>query len=251
MRDTDNDWKLVAEREPYWGVLSDDSFRQEAMNSDAYARFMQSGEKYVSDVFALVRHHLAPDFRPQRALDVGCGVGRLLLPLARRVQEAVGVDVAPAMLSLAEGNAKRAGIQNIQLLPSDDGLSQVTGQFDFVNCYIVLQHIPQVRGYRLIQSMLNRLEVGGVGSVQVTYAKARKFLGHEAPKAQFYRRDGGSLVDIVATEAEPDPGAITMYDYDLNQVTAIISVLAGNPVIGLPTFDDSHLGVHYIFRRGR
>jgi SAM-dependent methyltransferase len=250
-RDTDNDWKLVAERDPFWGVLSEDGFRRDAMDAAAHARFMQTGEEYVANHFGLVRHHLDPDFKPRRALDVGCGVGRLLLPMARRVDEAVGVDIAPAMLELAARHADQAGVRNAELLPSDDSLSRVKGQFDFVNCYIVLQHIPPERGYRLIQSMLSRLAVGGVGSLQVTYAKARKFLEHEAPKASFYRREGGVLIDIMSVGWQPEAGTITMYDYDLNQVTALVASVAGHPMLVLPTFDDSHLGVHYVFRRAR
>lgn len=250
-RDTDTDWKLVAEREPYWGVLSEDQFRGSALDEETHRRFMDSGESFVANLVALVRQHLRPDFSPQRALDVGCGVGRLLLPMARRATEAVGVDIAPAMLELTAREARRQGLNNVRLFPSDDTLSQVSGEFDLVNTYIVLQHIPPERGYRLIAAMLARMAIGGIGSIQMTYAKGRKFMAHEIPKADFYRREGNTLIDIVEADWQPPAGTITMFDYDLNQVMALVSRIAGHPVLALPTADDSHLGVHFVFQRAR
>lgn len=250
-RDTDKDWKRVAEDDPYWGVLSQDEFRIDSMSAAAFEKFMQSGEQYASNLFGLINKHLHPNFAPQRILDVGCGVGRLVIPFAKRCEEAVGIDIAPAMLSLALAHAKKAKITNLKLLASDDTLSLVQDEFDLVNTYIVLQHIPPPRGYRLIQEMIKRLRLNGVGSIQLTYAKSRRFFEHEQPKAAYYRRDGDTIIDIVETEWQPPEGTINMFDYDLNQVMAIVSSACGHPVIVLPTNDDSHLGVHLIFQKVR
>jgi SAM-dependent methyltransferase len=250
-RDTDRDWKRVAEEDPFWGVLSHDEYRKDAMNAERLSAFMASGDEYVSNIFAFVRKHLIPDFAPGRGLDVGCGVGRLAIPLAKVVTEAVGVDIAPAMLSLCAKHAKLAGVTNLTLVESDDTLSKVTGTFDIVNSYIVLQHIPPDRGYRLIQAMLDKLNVGGIGSMQLTYAKSRKFFMHEQPKALYYRREGGVLVDIVDAGWNPPEGTINMFDYDLNQVMAQLTRASGVPMLVLPTNDDSHLGVHFIFQKVR
>lgn len=250
-RDTDQDWKRVAEREPYWGVLSHEDYRQAAMSSERLAQFMASGEQYVTNLFALIRKHLRPEFAPARALDVGCGVGRLLIPLAKRVRTAVGVDIAPAMLELCRKHAAEAGVVNVNVFPSDDTLSAVQGKFELVNTYIVLQHVPPQRGYRLLQAMLGCLAVGGVGSLQMTFAKARKFLAHEAPRAAYYRRDGNMVHDLVESNWEPPEGTITMFDYDLNEVIARISQVCGHPVIALPTDNEGHLGLHCIFEKAR
>ena len=250
-RDTDRDWARVAEDDPYWGVLSLDEYRRDSLGPEGMARFMETGERFVRDVFSLVRAHLDPAFAPRRVLDVGCGVGRLLLPMARTAAEAVGVDVAPRMLEIAAENARTAGLENVVLLGSDDQLSEVDGEFDFVNSYIVLQHIPPERGYRLIQAMIAHTRKGGVVSIQMTYAKGRSFLQNEAPTALYYRRDGNQIHDILDSGWRPPEGTINMYDYDLNQVMAQVSSAAGHPVIALPTSDDSHLGTHFLFRKAR
>ncbi|APV50798.1 hypothetical protein BWI17_14545 [Betaproteobacteria bacterium GR16-43] len=251
LRDTDNDWKRVAKDDPFWGVLSRDQFRKESMSDERLAEFMATGERFIGDIFGLVKAHVVKDFAPKRALDFGCGVGRLLVPIARRVREAVGVDVAPAMLELAAKHVAAARLGNVTLQTSDDALSNVDGPFDFVNCYIVLQHIPPERGYGLIDAMIERLAIGGVASLQVTYAKSRSFWKYEEPRARYYRRDGRGIIDMVDSGWKAPEGTINMYDYDLNQVMAQIALAAGHPVITLPTTDDDHLGVHFVFQRAR
>jgi SAM-dependent methyltransferase len=241
----------VAVDDPFWGVLSHSEFRKDAMTDERLNQFMASGETYVSDLFAFVRKYLLPGFAPERGLDVGCGVGRLAIPLAKRVKEAVGVDIAPAMLELCAKHATDAGIDNLILLESDDTLSRVRGSFDLVNTYIVLQHIPPDRGYSLIQAMLNILKVGGIASIQLTYAKARKFLVNETPKALYYRREGNALIDVVDSDWNPPEGTINMFDYDLNSVMAQLTRASGVPILVLPTNDDSHLGAHFILQKAR
>jgi SAM-dependent methyltransferase len=58
----------------------------------------------------------------QRVLDVGCGDGSTTLELARRVGpdgEAVGVDIAPAMLVAAREHAAAQGVQNASFVTAD------------------------------------------------------------------------------------------------------------------------------------
>jgi SAM-dependent methyltransferase len=250
-RDTDTDWKRVAEDDPYWGVLSKDDYRKDAMNPRKLEQFMATGERFIANIFGLIKKHLDPDFAPERALDFGCGVGRLLIPIAKRVREAVGVDVAPAMLDICRNHASSAGVDNITLVAGDDALTGVAGPFDFVNSYIVLQHIPPERGHRLIQELLDRLAIGGIASIQVTYAKSRALLVHEGPKAHYYRREGHTLVDVLPSDWSAPEGTINMFDYDMNQVMAQLSRRSGHPMIALPTNDDDHLGVHFVFAKAQ
>jgi 2-polyprenyl-3-methyl-5-hydroxy-6-metoxy-1,4-benzoquinol methylase len=250
-RDTDKDWNKIAKEEPFWGVLSEAKYKKSAINSKAVSQFMESGETYIANLFGLIHKHLIPKFSPKRALDFGCGVGRLVIPLADRANEVVGVDVASSMLELCRDHADQKGLKNITLCESDEKLSLVKGKFQLINSYIVLQHIPPDCGYNFIQSMIDRLEIGGVGSIHITYAKSRKFLIHEQHKAQYYRREGNMLIELIASEQKPPEGTITMFDYDLNQVMAQVSRVSGHPIMTLPTNDDDHLGIHLIFVKAR
>ena len=248
-RDTNADWQIIAKEQPYWGVLSVDQFRGQDISGDNKAQFFASGVDYVNRLLGLVHKHFGPVMG--RALDFGCGVGRLSIALASRFTEVVGVDVSEEMLNLCRNNARQFGVRNIELVLSDDTLSRVTGQFDLVNTIIVLQHIPQERGIRIFQRLIDLTKVGGICSIQVTYARERLMLAHELGSAQYYRRTQNALLDLRATEAAHPPGTITMYDYDLNDIFVRLSEKAGSPVICIPTNDGGHLGVHFVFCRGR
>lgn len=250
-RDTDADWKRVADTDPYWGVLSHEEYRQASIDDEKLSKFMKSGADYVANLYGLVRKHLLPQFSPSRVLDVGCGVGRLLLPFAKNAQQAVGVDVAPAMLDRCRKHADDAGITNIELIPGDDSLSLVNGQFDLVNTYIVLQHVTPIRGYRLLEAMVERLKKGGVASLQCTYAKSSKYLTNEQARCLYYRRDGDTIQGLVQSSWTPPVGTISMFDYDLNEVMARLTAVSGHPIITLPTQDDNHLGLHLIFVKAK
>ena len=250
-RDTDRDWTRVAEENPYWGVLSDEQFRGMALSAESSARFFASGETFITDLLGFARHHVVPGFAVKRGLDFGCGVGRLLVPIARVAEEAVGVDVAPKMLELTRANLAAAGLANAQAVQGDDTLSQVTGRFNFVNTYIVLQHIPPERGVVLIRRLLELLEVGGVFSLQMTYAKERRFFTHETGRASYYRRTGQTVQDLVPVENHAPEGTITMFDYDLNEVMLIAARVAGQPLLVLPTNHDGHIGAHLVGMKAR
>ncbi|MFO1116284.1 MAG: metalloregulator ArsR/SmtB family transcription factor [Beijerinckiaceae bacterium] len=52
-------------------------------------------------------------------LDCGTGTGRMLELLSSRAARAIGVDLSPAMLSVARANLDRAGVRNAQLRQGD------------------------------------------------------------------------------------------------------------------------------------
>jgi SAM-dependent methyltransferase len=248
-RDTDSDWKLIAETDPYWGVISVDEFKGQELRAEAIDRFFEGGENSIANLFAFINKYLAIDLKPQRSLDFGCGVGRLLIPIARRSGEAVGVDIAPRMLELAKQHCTRMGVENAEVVLGDDDLSRVTGKFDFINTYIVMQHIPPERGYVIMNHLIDLLTEGGVISLQLTFAKSRSFLHHEIGRADYYRRDGNTVTDLVVNPHQREGGAITMFDYDLNETFARLSHKAQSPILVSQTNEDNHLGVHLIFRR--
>jgi SAM-dependent methyltransferase len=77
-----------------------------------------------------------------RALEIGCGPGRLMRPMSRHFVEIHGVDVSDEMVALAK--AKLAGIPNAHPHTTDGAsLRQFEDEyFNFVYSYAVFQHIP-------------------------------------------------------------------------------------------------------------
>ncbi|MFD0937724.1 class I SAM-dependent methyltransferase, partial [Methylobacterium trifolii] len=75
-------WRRYGEHDPYYGVLTLDSYRKDRIGANREA-FFASGEAVVAEVLDRVEGAVGP-VRRGHALDFGAGVGRLSLPLAHR-----------------------------------------------------------------------------------------------------------------------------------------------------------------------
>jgi len=81
-----------------------------------------------------------------RLLDLGCGIGNILIALAERIdfsQPPVGVDVSPDLVKIGEREITRAGLRDrirLQLAPATR-LPFEDGSFDVVVTSHVLKHL--------------------------------------------------------------------------------------------------------------
>lgn len=169
-RRADRDWERFARTDPYWAVLTDGRFRGESLSEPAREAFYATGEHHVEHIFAALAAITGESGAPQRALDFGCGVGRLLPGLARRCRSVVGSDVSPRMVELARDTCERMELRNARVVRIDDQLSGLDGQFDFIHSVIVFQHIAPARGERIVERLCSRLTPGGVAALHFTTA---------------------------------------------------------------------------------
>lgn len=165
----ERDWEALARTEPLWGVLTDERYRSTRITPELEQAFWLSGETYVRRLSDLFAAHFGRALAPRSAIDFGCGVGRLLIPLARLSAEAVGIDASPTMLAHARAACDRAGLANVSLLP---GVPSGRA-FDFVNSALVLQHIPVRHGLRLLDQLLACLAADGLLAIQIVYDRPR------------------------------------------------------------------------------
>jgi len=115
---------------------------------------------------AVIVEHL--DIVPgMTVLDMGCGPGRVTLPVAEKVGEqgrVVAVDIQAGMLERAESKAKRAGISNIQFVQAGAGEGRLEGdRFDRALLVTVLGEIPDRDS--AMQEIFAALKPGGVLSI--------------------------------------------------------------------------------------
>jgi SAM-dependent methyltransferase len=166
LRPYERDWEVLARTEPYFAVLTEKRYLG-AQLPDHQAEFWRSGHDFIAELAHLCQTHLGCALAPHRALDFGCGVGRILLPLAQRSYSAVGVDISPTMLSLAQASCQRAGLSNVSFshsIPSHDA-------FDLVVSVIVFQHIPVKTGLAILDGMLGVLSPGGLIALHFLFAR--------------------------------------------------------------------------------
>jgi SAM-dependent methyltransferase len=165
-------WERFGREDPYYGVYSIDEFRGRELDKGARDRFFASGEEHVEALLVQLRRHFGPEFSPQIVLDYGCGVGRMLIPLARRTERATGVDVAPSMLAEARTNLTAAGLPDVELKEAGD-LEHLAPEFDLVHSAIVLQHMPVRDGEQIVAALAKLLRPGGVGAIHLPIAGRR------------------------------------------------------------------------------
>jgi ubiquinone/menaquinone biosynthesis C-methylase UbiE len=136
-----------------------------------------------------------------RALDVGCGPGRLTIPLARAVGPlgaVVALDLQPAMLAKAEAKARAAGVGNIVFRQGAIGAGGLdAGQFDRATLATVLGEVPDQRA--ALAEIFAALKPGGVLAVTEVIADPHfQSAPHvlrlaEAAGFRQRRRTGGAL----------------------------------------------------------
>jgi SAM-dependent methyltransferase len=148
--------------EPYYGVKPERGYLRGNFDATARAEFFRTGEHQVEQTLQVIHERFDKNFNPTRALDYGCGVGRVLMPIARRVREAVGCDVSLSMLDESRANCERSGIANVSFVQADDQLSAVPGSFDLIFSDGVFQHIHPRRVDQIFGALLDRLDEGGI-----------------------------------------------------------------------------------------
>ena len=78
----------------------------------------------------------------RRALEVGCGLGRLMLPMSRHFGEIHGVDVSDQMVSQARIRLQAIHHAYVHVTSGSDLRIFDNSYFDYIYSYIVFQHIP-------------------------------------------------------------------------------------------------------------
>jgi len=171
-KDSDKHWNKFGEVDPYFGVISNEIFHFDKLDDSTCEKFYASGTIQIDAILNSIRDHLDSDFHPVRALEFGCGVGRLVVPLASHVKSVVGVDISHSMLERARKYCVENGVKNVEFVKSDDILSNVNGTFDLILSYIVFQHIEVTRGMKILSHLLDRLADKGIAVLHFTYGSS-------------------------------------------------------------------------------
>lgn len=147
--------------------------REDAKYYVAFGRRGQEEAEFFATAADVVRSLVAelkrlPARQKLTALEIGCGPGRLMVPLSRHFAEIHGVDVSDEMVRLAEENLR--GVPHAHAhATTGSGLSRFeSGSFDFVYSYAVFQHIPSrevVFGY--LREARRVLKDGGILRCQI------------------------------------------------------------------------------------
>jgi SAM-dependent methyltransferase len=223
MLSTDKDWKKWGEKDPYFGVVSHPEFGAGSIEQNREV-FFNSGEKFIAEVLSQADRYFGGVQQRGSALDFGCGVARLIIPLARRFEHVDGLDVSALMLDEARKNCKLFAVENAKFHLTNGQIDGVhwPRRYDFVNSYIVLQHIPVRRGYAIINSLLGLLNDRGIAMLHVStrrkHPPMRAAAYHIRNKVPF----AGYALNILQRKPFLAP-QMQMNEYDLARVLEIFS----------------------------
>lgn len=121
----------------------------------------EENEIFYDDVFDYVTSALRA--KPKSTiLDVGCGIGAHSVRLAKRGFSVLGVDFSEYILKKAEINIRQNGLSDNVTLKRESilALSFADGTFDYILCWGVLMHIPDVE--KAISELSRVLKQGGI-----------------------------------------------------------------------------------------
>jgi 2-polyprenyl-3-methyl-5-hydroxy-6-metoxy-1,4-benzoquinol methylase len=180
MSNSIENWKEFGEKDPYYGVLSDEKFKINNINEETLKEFFSSGEEYVEELNQRLKNGFNISLEKMSVLDFGCGLGRLSIPLANAsTSNVVGIDISPEILEIAKNHAKEYKTENVDFLVYDGENLPDLPSFDLVNSYIVLQHIEKSKALDLIVQLMEKVKIGGFAYLQVTH-------GHQLPILKYW-----------------------------------------------------------------
>jgi predicted O-methyltransferase YrrM len=85
--------------------------------------------------------------------------------MAEVAREVIGIEIAESMRKLLAENLQESGVGNVRVFPTvNEALGDPAVRreaIDWVNSYIVFQHIPPERGLRILWGLLSVLAPGG------------------------------------------------------------------------------------------
>lgn len=135
-------WDEKAKLNPLYAIMSVEDFRDSTaeFSPEELKQFLRDGEEKVN---AFIKPWLQQTEQwPQPSvMEYGCGIGRLLNPLSRSLNDLAGVDISRTMIARSREIVPES-VQTKALLDNGD-IPFSDERFDAVFSYAVFQHIQQ------------------------------------------------------------------------------------------------------------
>ncbi len=169
-------WEEMAHLDPLFAILTEKAKQFGRWDTE---EFFASGRKEIDELMEARGFSKGDN---GRALDFGCGVGRLSKALRAYFGEVTGVDIAEGMIDLARRHAPRCRFilnrhEDLSLFENDS--------FDFIYSNIVLQHQPtQILARRYIGEFIRIIKPRGIIVFQMPYKLTLRYALQ--PKRRLY-----------------------------------------------------------------
>lgn len=158
LRKLQKNWNTFGKIDPLWSNITFPSKKNRRWQLD---EFFATG---VREINAIMEHIklLNLDIPRRKALDFGCGVGRLTQALAHFFDKVYSVDIAPSMITLAKKYNRHGDKCRYYLNESDDLKIFFDNSFDLIYSNITLQHIEPRYSKSYLKEFLRILNPQGL-----------------------------------------------------------------------------------------
>ncbi len=129
------DWNARAKEDAHYYV----AFGRKDQTED---EFLETASEVVAGIEWEAKRLGPGNCRARRALEIGCGPGRLIKPLSRNFGEIHGVDVSDEMIRLARERLRSIPHAHVHATNGAELAQFADASFDLVYSYAVFQHIP-------------------------------------------------------------------------------------------------------------
>lgn len=161
-------WDKLGKYNAFWAVLSDKKQWDEK-------EFFETGRREIKQVLDdLKEEQVSVTFG--KALDFGCGLGRLSQALSQHFKEVVGIDIAASMIEQAKELHPPKNVQYKNITSGDLKAFQ-DDTFDFVFTDIVFQHMNNQLTLGYLEEMYRVLKKNGVLVFQLPSHPAKTWKG--------------------------------------------------------------------------
>ena len=155
------DWNARAQEDAYYYVAF-------GRRSQADDEFDSTAEEVVAGLLHELKRIPTSHPRSRRALEIGCGPGRLLKPMSAYFGEIHGVDVSDAMVARARERLAAIPHAHAHAGSGSDLAQFADASFAFVYSYAVFQHIPSRDVvFNYLREAVRVLEPGGLLRAQL------------------------------------------------------------------------------------
>ncbi len=153
-----------------------DRAREDAHYYVAFGRRDQDDAEFLSTAADVVRDlegelkRFSSDvpLKSRRALEIGCGPGRLIVPMSRHFGEIHGIDVSDEMIAQARIKLRDIPHAHTHRASGSDLAQFADNHFDFVYSYAVFQHIPSAEVvFSYLRETIRVLKPGGFARLQI------------------------------------------------------------------------------------
>jgi SAM-dependent methyltransferase len=151
-------WERLGRHDPFWAVLTDPDKRGGGWD---VSEFFRSGVEEIDSALARASA-LGVLVARRRALDFGCGAGRLTQALAPHFARCDGVDISASMLRLAREHNRYPDRCTYHLNAAPDLALFEDESFDFVYSTLVLQHMEPRYSTHYMRELVRVLAPGGL-----------------------------------------------------------------------------------------